>query len=254
MYLDIHCHLDMKDFENDLDEVISRCRNNKVKVVVTSGLDPLSNKKSIELCKKYDIVKCSLGVYPYDALINEGHEEFDVDKEVELIRKEVKRNNDVIAIGEIGLDYDFDCDKKLQKEVFVKFLRLAKEFDLPVIIHSRKAEEDVLDVLEEEGMKKVVLHCFSGKKKLIVRGKELGYSFSVPCNIERSQHFQTLVKEVNINQLFTETDAPFLSAVKFERNEPSNVPITIKKIAEIKGFNEEEVMNSIFYNYQRMFL
>ena len=122
-----------------------------------------------------------------------------------------------------------------------------------MIIHSRKAEKEVLDVLEEMHAKKVILHCFTGKLKLVERAGKLGYTFSIPPIIHHAQQFQELVKKISITKLLTETDAPFLSPKKGERNEPAYVSITVQKIAEIKGMDVKEVEHSIYQNYQGLF-
>ena len=146
----------------------------------------------------------------------------------------------------------FPCPEKnraLQEFAFREFLMLAKELEIPAIIHSRKAEQDVIRIIKEINYKKVVLHCFTGKKSLIKDYK--GY-FSIPAIILRSTHFQQLVKIVPLTRLLTETDSPYLSPFKDKPNEPANVVLTVKKIAEIKGIEEPEKI--IFMNYQRLFL
>ena len=134
-----------------------------------------------------------------------------------------------------------------------KLIELSKKIKKPIIIHSRKAEQDVIDILENLDAKKVVLHCFSGKLKLIKRAAELGYYFSIPTNITHSQHFQKLAELVDINKILTETDAPYLSPYKNRRNEPSFITEAIKKIAEIKNISINEIANNIFMNYQNLF-
>jgi TatD DNase family protein len=254
---DVHSHLDHPKF-NDLDEVIARAKEAGVKVIVSNGINPETNRRVLELSKKYDIVKAALGVYPVMQLkreISEGsyplkNVEFSVDDELKFIEKTKSK---IVAIGECGLD---GIDKKWmaeQKDVFEKQIKLAKKLGKPIIVHSRKAEEDAVDMLEEAGVRKVVLHCFSGKKSLVKRAAELGYSFSIPTNVVFSEHFQNVVKEVNINQLFTETDAPYLGPFKGKRNEPANIIEGVKKIASIKGFEVEEVANNIWMNYQKLF-
>ncbi|MBW3019743.1 TatD family hydrolase [Candidatus Woesearchaeota archaeon] len=253
IFVDVHSHLDLKEYENNLDEVINKCKKNDVKIVITAGLDPESNRKALELSKKYEIIKCSLGIYPPDALCRETGCDVvsKVDEEIDFIKK---NKDSVVAIGEVGLDFlDENSERESQIVVFKKMINLAKELEIPLIVHSRKAEKEVLDVLEECNAKKVILHCFSGKKNLIKRASDLKYSFSIPANVIRSEHFQALVKEVNINQLLTETDSPYLSPNKDEVNDPSSVILAVEKIAEIKGFDKEEVANNIFMNYQRLF-
>ena len=123
----------------------------------------------------------------------------------------------------------------------------------PMIVHSRKAEQQVIDILESSKVKDVVLHCFSGKKKLVKKGVDLGYMFGVPATVVRNSQFQMNVELIPITQLLTETDAPYLSPVAGERCEPRDVLGAVKKIAELKGMDEEEVGNSVFMNYQRLF-
>ena len=247
MLVDVHCHL---DFCKDADKVVENAVNAGVKVIVTSGVSAETNKKALEYAGMYDIVKCSLGLYPPDALTKETGEVVDVDEVIEFIKSNKEK---VIAIGEVGLDYKEGKDKQLQKDAFLKMIKLAKELDKPLVVHSRKAEKDVVDMLEESGYKKVVLHCFCGKKNLVKRAADNGWFFSIPTNIVRSEQFQDLVKEVNINQLLTETDAPFLSPYPGKSNEPAFVIESVKKISEIKGFTVEETMKTLFMNYRRLF-
>ncbi len=258
MLIDVHTHLDHEMFKEDLDEVISRAKEASVKIVITNGINPETNRISLDLTRKYDIIKCAMGIYPIDALQKEiesgeyplSKQEFDVDKEIDFI-KENKEN--IVAIGEVGMDGKFGKDMKMQEDVFEKMILLAKELDLPIIVHSRKAEEKCIELLEKHKMKKVIMHCFGGKKRLVKKIIENRWYFSIPCNCVRSHHFQNMIGMVNINQLLTETDAPYLSPYANKRNEPAFVRETIKKIAEIKGFTEEEVERNIFLNYQRLF-
>tara|TARA_Y100000310_G_scaffold337773_1_gene425740 strand:- start:5731 stop:6543 length:813 start_codon:yes stop_codon:yes gene_type:complete len=264
--IDIHAHLEHKRFEKDLDKVIERFEKVGGEIVINSGVNPETNRKALELSEKYDVVKVSFGLYPIDALAKEiengeaegflrGIEEFDVDEELDWIEENADK---CVAIGECGLDYnwkDFQTEelREKQKEVFRKVLVLAKKIDKPVIVHSRKAELDAIEILEELEMKKVVMHSFNGKKALIRRCVENGWFFSVPPVIKRLQHFQTLVDLVPIEQLLTETDAPYLSPVAGERNEPANVAVTVGEIAKIKELDKREVGEQIFNNAQEIF-
>ena len=259
--IDAHCHLDDSRFDEDLGEVISRFKEKGGKFIVTSGVNPSTNRKALEIMNKYsDVVKVSFGVYPVDAIADKFEvsdddlrevEKFDVDKELDWIRK---NKDKCVAIGEVGLDYKVvEGFEEEQKEVFQKVIDLAKELDLSLVIHSRKAESDAIEMLEKNGCKKVLMHCFSGKKSLIRKCVELGWSFSVPANITRLEHFKMLVSMVPLSRLLTETDGPYLSPVAGTRNESANVEITIKEIAKIKGIPEEEVAEKIFENAVRFF-
>jgi TatD DNase family protein len=259
--IDIHTHLDHERFKPDLDKVIERARNAGV-TIITSGVNSRTNRLILDIQKKYPEIKVSFGIYPLDALAEElkageaagfarDVEEFDLDKELEWIEE---NKDKCVAIGECGLDYNYITNKKEeQKEVLDKIIKLVEKIDKPIILHTRKAESDVLDIMEKSKLKKVILHCFSGRKTLIKRGIDLGYYFSIPPVITRLQHFQTLVSMVPIEQLLTETDAPYLSPVAGERNEPSNVQVTIKEIAKIKNLPEEKVAEIIFNNAKKLF-
>jgi len=253
MLIDIHCHLDFEGIIERLDEVIANAKKAGLKAIVTSGVNPATNRKILEIADKYpDIVKPSFGLYPMDALTRETEEknQFDVDKELEFLQKNKDR---FISLGEVGLDYKNGKDKTMQKAVFEKILQTAKKLNKTVIIHSRKAELDALDILESSGIKKVIMHCFSGRKHLVQRAYDLGYYFSIPTNVVRLQQFRDMVKEIDINHLFCETDAPFLSPFKDKRNEPAFVVESYKKIAEIKKLELEEVEKNIWVNFQRLF-
>ena len=282
--VDVHCHLNHARFEGDLDEVVERFRKAGGEVLVTSGVNKGSNREALELAEKYDVVRASFGIYPVDALAKECEVgeadgfrdlmEFDVDEELAWIEAHAE---DCVAVGEIGLDYnwkEFQTEemKEAQKKVFRKCLRLAQKIGKPVVIHSRKAEADAIEILEEMKMALVpkgtppaqqasdksdkvgvVMHCFNGKKALIRRCVENGWSFSVPAVIMRLEHFKMLVEMVPLGQILTETDAPYLSPVVGERNESANVAVTLKEIARIKGVGVGEVGRQIFINAERLF-
>ena len=262
--VDVHCHLNHALFKEDLDRVLERAEKAGFKALLVSGVNPISNKEVLALADKYPLIKASLGIYPIDAL-GLAEEEIGLPRQTVPINLEeefkfIEQNKEkVIAIGEVGMDFHWADKEKTfakQAENFAKIIRFAIRIKKPIVIHSRKAEKECLDVLEEEVKNKeipVVNHCFSGKKSQIRRAAELGHYFSIPPNILRSHSFQTLVKIVDLSQLLTETDAPYLSPYKDKRNEPVFVVETIKKIAEIKGISEEEVADQIWDNYQRVF-
>ena len=250
LLVDVHAHLDLREFDSDLDNVIKRAEKAGVKAIISNGLNHKSNIKTLGLSKKYEIVKPALGLYPDDALKL-------TEKEIESELNFIEKNKDkIIAIGEVGLDYKF-CKKKQeqekQKQIFIRLIKLSKKIKKPIIVHSRKAEPDIIDLLRNSNAKNVILHCFSGNLKLVKTAEDLSYSFSIPTNITYSQHFQSLTKAVDINQILTETDSPYLSPYKNRRNEPSFIIETIKKIAEIKNMSINETSNNIFMNYQKVF-
>jgi TatD DNase family protein len=259
LLVDVHCHLDHRDFEKDIDEVVKRAEEAGLKVIVTAGINPETNRLSLELSKRYRIIKPALGIYPIDALQNEvasqefplQPKEFDVDEEIEFIGKSAKN---IVAVGEAGLDYQSGSKKAEQKEMFGKLVQLAERINKPLIVHSRKAEEDCVNMLESSRLKRILMHCFSGNHRLVKRVADNNWYLSIPTNVVRSEHFQKVVGEVDLSRLLTETDAPYLSPFKGQRNEPSFVVESIRKIAEIKGMEQTEVENNIFLNYERLFL
>ena len=259
--VDVHCHLNQELFKEDINEVISRAKKVGVKAIVASGTNPLANQEVLEMKKLDSIIKVSFGLHPIDALgLSEGETgiskpegKVDLKKEFKFIEK---HKDEIVAIGEIGLDYYWDKDHhEEQQEVFRKVLRLAVKLNKPVIIHTWAAEEDTLNILEEEIKDKVpvVLHCFGGRKSLVTRAIELGYYFSVPPSTVRTGNFNTKIKKIPIEQLLTETDAPWQGPVKGKRCEPADVLETIKKIAEIKEISVEEAAKQIWKNYSSAF-
>jgi len=245
MLIDVHTHLDSKSFRKDLTEVIERAKQENVVAIVNNGLNIESNRKTLELSKKYSIIKPSLGLYPLDAL---KLSEEEIEKEIEFIKKSKH-----VAISEVGLDYLTSKDKK-QEIIFEKFISLAEKLKIPIIVHSRKAEEECLNLLISSKIKKVILHCFNGDKKQIKLAEKNNFMFSIPTIITRSKHFQDLVKNVSLKNILTETDAPLLSPFPKTRNEPAFIKETIKQIAVDKRLNEQEVEKIIFMNYQSTFL
>ncbi len=256
MIVDIHAHLDHKDI--DIPKVLSNAEKSGVSKIFTSGINPHTNRIALELAEKYEIVEASLGIYPIEALKKEietgeyplPNESFDIDEEIDFIRKK-----NPLVIGEVGMDRAMVTDKdKEQAELFQKMIDLAEELNKPLIIHSRKAEAQIVDILESSSIKKVIMHCFMGKKKLVKRISDNGWMFSVPPNITRSQQFQIIADEVPLSQLLTETDAPYLSPYKDQLNEPAFITETIKMISKIKQLEYSEVEKNLYMNYQKNIL
>ena len=258
--IDVHCHLD-NHFYPDIGKVIKNCKKNNCKAI-TAGIDPVTNRQVLELSKKYPkIVYPSLGIYPRDALYSETDKtenKLDTDYDVDAELKFIEKNSDKIySIGEIGMDFKNGKDKKTQEKEFRKCIELAIKLDKAIVVHSRKAESEIIDILEEyvekQNYKKIVMHCFYGNKKLVQKIRKNQWLFSIPTNIVRDQHFQKIVKETPIHLLLTETDSPFLSPFKGKKNEPSNVIETIKIISKLKRLPVEDVSNIIYRNAKRVF-
>jgi len=240
-----------------VDEITKRAKAAGVRHIITNGINPETNRKCLELSKKYDIVECAMGIYPRNALKKEMESgeyplkapDFDVDDEIGFIRK---NKDSIVAVSEVGLDF-VDGEDKQQIEDFEKMIKLAEELKKPIVVHSRKAELKCIEMLESSKNKKIVMHCFSGKKSLVKRISGNGWFLTVPTIVVRSQQFQDIVRDVPISQLFCETDSPYLSPYKGKWNEPAYVIESYNKIAEIKGMDVNEVVNNIYMNWQKIF-
>ncbi len=256
--VDVHAHLDFEPLASKLQSVLDNATNVGVKTIVSNGVNPESNRKVLELAKKHAIIQPALGFYPWHAA--EVSEEL-FNKEIDFIASKKP-----IALGEIGLDKKWDEKEhyaatgtneeifKKQLFAFEKFISLAEKQNIPLIIHSRKAELDAIELLESSRAKRIVMHCFSGKKRLVKRIIDNGWSVSIPVIVTKLQQFQEMVMQASVGQLLTETDSPYLGLSPGLTNEPANVRFTIKKLAELKDFTPEDMANQIFLNYQRLFL
>ncbi len=245
--IDIHCHIDTYDKEKGkIDEIIKRAREKGVGIIVNNGVDVKSNRKSLELSSKYPEIKAAIGLYPINALVmSEG----EIDNEIKFIEKNKKK---IVMIGEIGIDLKESAELKKQIEIFEKFVKLAMKLNLPVAVHSRNAEEECISVLEKLGAKKVLMHCFSGGMKLVKRIVENNWNLSIPSSVKYNEHFQKIVLITQVENLFCETDSPYLHPNREKDNEPANVIESYKKIAEIKGLSFDEVVEIICQNYVKL--
>lgn len=217
-----------EEFENDIEVVLTRAKNQNVHTIISAGLDLEDSIKCVNLSKKFEMIKPVIGLAPYSDLSQ-------IDAVLDLIRTNQKN---IVGIGEIGLDYPWE--KKIEQvEPFRKQLQLAKELSLPVSIHSRSAGKYVLDILEEERMEKVHLHSFGGSKKDIRRISNLGYFVSITCRVINSERIQNIVKLLPEELILLETDSPVLSA-NGGRNEPKNLRDSMEFIARLLNFEPKE--------------
>lgn len=160
-YIDVHCHVDM--CKSNVEEIVRRAKKAGVKILVSSGISPSRIKKTLEFSKKFKEIKAALGLYPGEML---ELSEAEIKKQIEIIRE---NKDKIVAIGEVGLDFKENKDIERQARNFERFIKLAKELDKPIIVHSRKAERECIEILEKSGMKKIVMHCFSGNFALVER-------------------------------------------------------------------------------------
>jgi TatD DNase family protein len=226
MLIDVHAHIDYEQFDLDRPEVIGRAKKEDI-IIINSGLNVEGGKKTLDLSREFDTVYAAIGLPPTEIL------DEDVNNVIELIEN---YKDEIVAIGEVGLDYYWvKEEEKRKKEIknFRKFIELSKKINLPLVIHSRDAEDDTLKLLDEYHIK-ALLHCFGGDAKKAVEAAGKGHIISIPANLVNSRVRQEIVKAVPLESLVLETDAPYLAPVPKTRNEPVNIIITAKKIAEIK--------------------
>ena len=257
MYVDIHTHLTHEKFSTDCDEVIEKSIKNGLGAVVINGLEPQSNRQILALQARFPVVKAALGIYPIEGIGHLAQElpfsvsQFDVDKEIEFIRTAAK-DKKIAAVGECGLDgyWVGEATFPEQERIFESLIEIALGSDLPLIIHTRKREQRSIDILEYHGVTKVNFHCFGGKVKLALKASEKnGWKFSIPANANKNEAFRKMLAELPPECILTETDAPYLSPVKGERNEPSNVIGTIDILAELRGWSHDKAKETVWNNY-----
>jgi len=238
MFIDTHCHLDFPEFNQDRDQVIKRAKDQGIDYIINIGSSIEGSKRSVELSREYDNIYATIGIHP--------HEADNFNNEDEIILRELAKKDKVAAIGEIGLDYFKNYSKSdNQRKLFVSLIKLAKDFNLPLVIHTREAKEDTLKILKEAMPLKAVVHCFSGDENFLRDCLDLGFLISFTCNItyKKAGNLRDMVKLTPLDKLLLETDAPYLSPEGFrgKRNEPMQVKLLAQELAGIKGIDMEEV-------------
>jgi len=232
MLIDTHAHLQMKDYNNDRDEVISRAAEAGVRYIINASFDLPSSQQAVKLAEEYKNLYAAVGMHPHDARLLD-------DKTLDILR-DLAGHPKVVAIGEMGLDYYRDLSpRSVQKTAFEKQLRLAQEVGLPVIIHNRDAHKDTLEILRRHsGQVRGVMHCFSGDLDFADACIRMGLyiSFAGPVTYPKSQPLREVAAQVQWEKFFVETDCPYLAPQfkRGKRNEPSYVKAVAKKIAEIR--------------------
>ncbi|MDH4238541.1 MAG: TatD family hydrolase [Phycisphaerae bacterium] len=237
--IDTHCHLTFNDLAGDIDAVIERSIAAGVTSWITVGTDPGHNQKAIELAKKYDNMYAAVGVHPHDAKDVTG----------QAIRQlhALAQNKKVVAIGETGLDFHYDhSPRDRQAEVFTSHLQLAGELALPVIIHSREAFDQTMEILHQSGpdLKKVVFHCFSGSPEQAKIVLDAGFyiSFTGVVTFKNAEKTRKAAEIVPLDRLMLETDCPYMSPEPMRKqriNEPALMVHTAKFLADLKGMDFE---------------
>ncbi|OAP42501.1 LuxR family transcriptional regulator [Sinorhizobium glycinis] len=253
MLIDTHCHLDFPDFDAERDAIIERARQAGVTQMVTISTRVKRFETILAIAEKYENVFCSVGTHPHNA-----DEELDITTE-DLVR--LSTHPKVVAIGEAGLDYFYDnAPREAQAEGLRRHIAAARETGLPLVIHSRSADEDMAAILTEEAGKGAfpfLLHCFSSGAELARIGVELGgyVSFSGILTFPKSQELRDIAKTVRHDRLIVETDAPYLAPKPFrgKRNEPAYVAHTADVLAETIGVSKEEIAEITTENAWRVF-
>jgi len=288
MFVDSHCHIDGTEYDADREEVISRARDAGVEMMLNVGTgDPNSGtfERAVELAESHQTIYAAVGVHPHDAKL------FDEAAEQRLLGL-AKQSRRVIAWGEIGLDYHYDhSPRDMQREVFRLQLRLARSLDLPVIIHSREANDDTIAILREESgtggrgprrgspagvldspvnhaqdarataklnERAGVLHCFGGSLEMATSALALGFFISFAGNLtfKKAEDLRTIARQLPLDRLLMETDCPYLTPVPFrgKRNEPARVVETARCLAELHGKELAEIGRVTSQNFAKLFL
>jgi TatD DNase family protein len=275
MFVDSHCHIDGAEYDPDREEVISRARDAGVTTMLNVGTgDPHSGafERAVELAEKHADVYAAVGVHPHDAKLF-------TDRAEQRLLDLAKQSRRVIAWGEIGLDYHYDhSPRDVQREVFRRQLRLARLLELPVVIHSREANDDTIAILREEmsggpGVAPVnhaqdarattrlnkygVLHCFGGSLEMATSAIDLGFFISFAGNLtfKKAEDLRSIARQLPLDRLLIETDCPYLTPVPFrgKRNEPARVVETARCLTELHGKEFGEIGRITSENFGKLF-
>lgn len=241
--VDAHCHLDFSKFDEDREEVIQECKTT-LDFVVNSGREPESNQDSLKLQEEHeDFIYATAGIHPTHT------DSFD---KVEEVKNQIQ-NEDFHAVGEIGMDFHHVEDEELreeQREIYTSLVELAEDQDLPIVVHSRNAEKQVIDVIEEHNVE-TYLHCFNGNTTQLERALENNALIGVTYQITYSNRVQEIVENTPLSNIVLETDSPFLK--QGERNTPLTVEEVAEKIGEIKNVSTDKVISETTQNAVELF-
>lgn len=251
---DSHCHLDDEKFEEDRQEVIQKIFASDVTKLISAGYSVEGSKNAFELTKKYPQIYTVSGISPNDI----GETVENIEQEIKQI-EELAKNKKVVGIGEIGLDYYWNKENKdLQQFAFIKQIELANHLNLPIVIHTREAVMDTLEILKKYPVnKKGVFHCCPLNIELIKEALKLGFyiSFAGPVTFKNAKNADEVIQLVPNDRMLIETDSPYLSPEpnRGKRNDSINVKYIAEKIAKVKGYSTEEVAKMTYENTCRIF-
>jgi TatD DNase family protein len=251
--VDSHCHIDMPQFDHDREEVVARARAaGLVEMLVVGGVDEnAGHRRALEIAESFDL-PATAGVHPHEARL--------ADERVYDELRGLASEGRIVAIGEVGLDFHYDhSPREAQREAFRRQVRLAREVGLPIVVHTREADAETVEILEGEGAAEAggVIHCFTGGLELARRALDMGFliSFSGVVAFPRSEVIQQVAREVPDDRLLVETDAPYLAPPphRGKRNEPAFVVEVARKVAELRGATPDAVGSLACGNYARLF-
>ncbi|MCL7749284.1 TatD family hydrolase [Halalkalibacter alkaliphilus] len=252
MLFDTHVHLNADQFEEDQDEVILRAKEAGVEYMVVVGFDEKTINRALDLIEKYEFIYAAVGWHPVDAI--------DMTDEHLQWLEELSSHPKVVALGEMGLDYHWDkSPKEIQKEVFRKQIRLAKKVQLPIIIHNREADQDIVNILKEEEASEIggIMHCFGGSVEIAKECLAMNFHISLggPVTFKNAKRPKQVAKEIPIDRLLIETDCPYLAPHPFrgKRNEPAYVKLVAEEIAELKEIEFEQLAKQTTANAKEIF-
>ena len=249
--LDSHAHYNDEKFDDDRDTIIKEAYNSGITTIINAGYSLESSKKAIEIANQYEFMYATVGVSPNDIEDLKGNYIEDIE--------ELAKSHKGVAIGEIGLDYYWNKEnKEKQKEIFMEQIKLANKLELPIVIHTREAVMDTIDILKKiECKKRGVFHCCPLNRELVKEALKLGFyiSFAGPVTFKNSKNAEEIVNLVPIEKILIETDSPYLSPepVRGRRNDSQNVKYIAQKIADIKGLTIEEVAKQMHKNIEKIF-
>jgi TatD DNase family protein len=257
LFIDSHAHIDGPEFDADREEVIARAHAAGVEVMLNVGTgDPHSGalERAIELSERHEEILVAIGTHPHDARL------FDPQAEARITGL-LNQSKRIVAWGEIGLDYHYDnSPRDAQRQAFRRQLKLARAANLPVIVHTREAEEDTSEILKSEWLgasRSGVMHCFTGSAKLAAQSLELGFSisFSGILTFKKAAELREVAAQVPLERILIETDCPYLAPIPFrgKRNEPAYVVEVARCLAELRGLELQELAKITSANFTRLF-
>lgn len=256
-FFDSHSHYNDEKFNEDREKIIKDTFESGITKFVCAGYNIPSSLFSLELSKKYEYIYSICGISPNDVPQSEQELWKSIDEIIQIVKE--KNSKKLVAIGEIGLDYYWNKENSdLQKQAFIKQIELANEMKLPIVIHSRDASVDTIDIIRNHRVKKAgIFHCCQLNQELVRQALELGYyiSFAGPITFKNSKNAPDVVKMVPLDRILIETDSPYLSPEpnRGKRNDCRNVKYVAQKIADIKEISLEEVAKKTYENAMRIF-